>query len=387
MAGHTVTKGERTMELYSVIKNDGPGGLLFWKHEKEDFRTGSQLIVAENEEALFVKEGVIVQTFSGGRFTLNTSNYPFIDRLRSFFSGGENAFHCKVFFVNKADAIDLKWGTDSPIQVRDPEYGIVTHVQGRGSYTVRVQDAKKFVLKFVANNIQGVDSSAVAVMFRDAFLQKIKSCIARGIREGGQEVLGIVEDLETFANKLSPMLAPVMEEYGLELVNFYLSALDIPMDDPSRETLEKAMANKAEIRALGNDWQRVQGRDILMGMANNQGAAGAAAGAGAGLGMGMAAGGAMGAMAASVFAPFSQPAGPAPSAPPAPGGASRFAPRAAAAPGGETACPNCGKLLPAGTKFCPECGTKLPAKSFCVNCGKELPPGTKFCPECGTKQP
>ena len=355
------------MELYSVIKNDGPGGLLFWKHEKEDFRTGSQLIVAENEEALFVKEGVVMQTFSGGRFALKTNNYPFIDRLRAAFSGGENAFHCKVFFVNKADALDLKWGTDSPIQVRDPEYGIITHVQGRGSYTVRVQDAKKFVLKFVANNVLAVDNTAISAMFRDAFLQKIKSCIARGIRESGQEVLGIVEDLETFAGKLSPLLSTVMEEYGLELV------------DPSRVTLEKAMANKAEMKALGNDWQRVQGRDILMGMATNQGAAGA----GAGLGMGMAAGGAMGAMAASVFSPFVPPAAPVPS--PAAPAESLFAPKPAS---GGAVCPNCGKELPASTKFCPECGTKIeaPKKAFCPNCGKELTAGTKFCPECGAKQ-
>lgn len=373
------------MELYSVIKNDGPGGLLFWKHEKEDFRTGSQLIVAENEEALFVKEGVIMQTFSGGRYALKTNNYPFIDRLRSAFSGGENAFHCKVFFVNKADALDLKWGTDSPIQVRDPEFGIVTHVQGRGSYTVRVQDAKKFVLKFVANNIQAVDSYAVSAMFRDAFLQKIKSCIARGIRESGQEVLGIVEDLETFAGKLSPLLSSVMDEYGLELVNFYLSALDIPMDDPSRVTLEKAMASKAEIHALGNDWQRVQGRDILAVMANNQGVAGSAAG----LGMGMAAGGAMGAMAASVFAPFAPAAAPS-SAPLAPADPQRATvPMGDAKEREQLTCTNCGKILTPGTKFCSECGTKVEvlAKAFCVNCGKELPPGTKFCPECGTRQP
>lgn len=378
------------MELISVIKNDGPGGLLFWKHEKEDFRTGSQLIVAENEEALFVKDGVIVQTFSGGKFTLSTANYPFIDRIRAAFTGGVSAFHCKVFFVNKADALDLKWGTDSPIQIRDPKYEIVTHLQGRGSYTVRVQDAKKFVLKFVANNIQGVDSSAVSSMFRDAFLQKIKSCIARGIRESGQEVLGIVEDLDTLAGRLSPLLTPVMEEYGLELVNFYLSALDIPMDDPSRAKLESLFATKAEFNVLGDNWQRVQGRDILMGMATNQGAAGAAAGAGAGLGMGMAAGGVMGAMAGATFAPFAQPAAPAPAAP-APAAPSRFAPRTPTAnPAGETGtvCPNCGKPVPASSKFCGECGTKIEVKkAFCVNCGHELAPGQKFCGECGTKQP
>ena len=62
------------MELFSVIKNDGPGDVLFWKFLGEDFRTNSQLIVAENEEALFVKDGVIQEAFDGGKYTLTTNN-------------------------------------------------------------------------------------------------------------------------------------------------------------------------------------------------------------------------------------------------------------------------------------------------------------------------
>ena len=70
------------MELYSVIKNNAPGDLLVSKFEGEDFNNASQLIVTESEEALFMKDGVIVQSFSGGRFTLDTKNYPFISALR-----------------------------------------------------------------------------------------------------------------------------------------------------------------------------------------------------------------------------------------------------------------------------------------------------------------
>lgn len=46
--------------FYSVIKNDGPGDLLAWKFLAEDFNMGSQLIVAESEEALFFKDGEIL---------------------------------------------------------------------------------------------------------------------------------------------------------------------------------------------------------------------------------------------------------------------------------------------------------------------------------------
>lgn len=357
------------MELYSVIKNDGPAGALFWKHEKEDFRTGSQLIVAENEEALFVRDGVVVETFSGGKYTLKTNNYPFIDRLRKMFSGGVNAFHCKVFFVNKADALDLKWGTDTPIQVRDPKWQIITHLQGRGAYTVRVSDAKKFVLKFVANNTQGVGDQALRTRFREAFLQHIKSCIAKGVKESGEEVMGIVSELGEFASRLQPMLAPVMDEYGLELVNFYVSALDIPEDDPSRQELERALGANAGIAALDANWSAVQTRDLLKEGIKNNSLGGGLAGAGMGLGMGVAMGGAMGgALAGAGF------------------GLPGLSAQPAAPTGGGSKCSECGADLPAGAKFCFQCGKAVPSASFCIHCGQPLPSGAKFCPSCGKPQ-
>jgi membrane protease subunit (stomatin/prohibitin family) len=151
----------------------------------------------------------------------------------------------------------------------------------------------------------------------------------------------------------------------LEIVNFYVGALDIPQDDPGRQKLETAFGNKAEIGVLNQDWTRVQGRDILMATANNPGMTGNAAGIGLGLGMGMAAGSAASTMAATVFSP----------------------PATAGSATGRLECPSCHKKSPAGTKFCGECGTQLAVeKAFCTSCGKELTRGAKFCGECGAKQ-
>lgn len=355
------------MELYSVIKNDGPSGLLFWKFTGEDFRNGSQLIVAENEEALFVKDGVIFESFSGGRFDIHTNNYPVIDKLRAMFAGGVSAFNCKIYFINKAHALELFWGTDSPMQMRDPIYRIMMQVQGRGSYTVKVADSKKFVLKFIANNTQAVSNDALVTQYRTAFNQRIKTAITRGVRETGQEILGICERLDEFAESLKAIMAPVFEEYGLEIVNFYVGALDIPQNDPGRQKLEAAFANKAELGELGQDWTRVQGRDILIATAKNPGIAGGVAGIGLGMGMGAAAGEAASLMAAAVFAPLT--------------------PKQEAVGTFEIQCASCHKKSPAGTKFCGECGAKIAMdKSFCTSCGCELSREAKFCGECGAKQ-
>ncbi|OUQ16231.1 hypothetical protein B5E84_12720 [Lachnoclostridium sp. An14] len=103
----------------NVIKNTGPGGLLLWRQPEEDFNTGSTLIVMPGECAVFVSGGKSVEVFESGTYQLSTGNYPFLTRLQSLFSGGVSVFHCAVYFVRKADSQEIRWGTETPIQVRD----------------------------------------------------------------------------------------------------------------------------------------------------------------------------------------------------------------------------------------------------------------------------
>ena len=104
-----------------VIKNFGPGELLIWRQPEEDFNTNSTLIVMPGEEAIFIKGGIIEQTFDNGTYKLSTENYPFISRLRNVFTGGISTFNCTVYFVRKSHSMEILWGTSSPIQVRDKE--------------------------------------------------------------------------------------------------------------------------------------------------------------------------------------------------------------------------------------------------------------------------
>ena len=152
-----------------VIKNTSPVDTLIWLNGEEDFNNNSTLIVAESEEALFFKDGVIEQVFTGGKYKLDTSNYPFISRLRNALTGGISTFNCKVYFVNKVHSMEVLWGTDSPIQVRDPIQGIATSVMARGAYRVQVQNSKKFLLKMVGNSKAYMTKEDMTAYFRSRF--------------------------------------------------------------------------------------------------------------------------------------------------------------------------------------------------------------------------
>ena len=291
-----------------VIKNSGPGDLLIWRQPEEDFNTNSTLIVMPGEEAIFIKGGNIEQTFDSGTYKLSTENYPFISRLRNAFSGGISTFNCVVYFVRKAHSMEIFWGTDSPIQVRDPVMMISTSVQARGSYKVQVDNPGKFLTKMVGNNVPFIMQGELNNYFISEFQQHIKSSLARAIRSANQEILGICAEQDILAGQIHPILQEILDDYGLKLITFTIAAIDIPENDPNRQKLEQAFADKSVMRILGDDWGRQQASEMLHTLAANPGAGGVAA-AGAGMGMGMAAGSVFAGMAQQMFAPM-QPQAP-----------------------------------------------------------------------------
>ena len=344
------------MELYSVIQNDGPGKVLIWKCLNEDFNNHTQLIVAENEEALFVKDGIVVQTFGAGKYTLNTQNYPFINGLRKAVTGGKSPFTCKIYFIDKSHELELFWGTDSPIQMRDPEFGFMVSVMSHGSYSIQVKDSKKFLVKLVGNNVQYFTSQEIATYFRTAFATKIKTKLAQYMKNYQQTVLDLATELEALSEQFTPELNDILDEYGVQLVNFYISDVSIPEDDPNYAKINDAYARKGRMRVYGDDYGRLTGEMLLENMSTSS-SAGAAAGAGMGMGMGMMAGGMMGGIASQVFAPVNQAMQQGVQQPISRGG-SRYAPRGQAEPTQTQSmkCPSCGTDNQPNAKFCCGCG-------------------------------
>ena len=361
-----------------VIKNTGPGELLIWLNGEEDFNTNSTLIVAESEEALFFSNGVVEKVFTAGKYKLDTGNYPFISRLRNALTGGISTFNCKVYFVRKAHSLELYWGTDTPIQVRDPRFQIATSVQARGSYSIQVEDSKKFLLKLVGNNVMAFTRDELNTYFRSAMMQKIKSAIAQIINASNQEILGLNAQQDMIAEQIKPFITPVLEDYGVRLVDFYVSSIDIPQDDPNRAQLEEAFAQRGVIGILGDEYTRVKGMQMLSDLANNPGAGGVAA-AGAGIGMGMAAGGVFNAIAQQAFAPVTPQPVMQPSVPTVTG---RFAARTVQATSSKV-CSACGASNNQDARFCGQCGQPLANKKHCTACGKELESDARFCNHCG----
>ena len=294
-----------------VIKNTGPGELLIWRQPEEDFNTNSTLIVMPGEEAIFIKGGTVEQVFENGTYKLSTENYPFISRLRNAFTGGISTFNCVVYFVRKADSKEIRWGTETPIQVRDKVWGVRTDARVRGAYKVRIENPAKFLEKLIGNNIPFQFQEELDKYFASEFQGKIKSAVSKFLNALEQELIGIDAYMDELSEKIEPYIDEIVSEYGLKCVRVSLAGLDIDstkydtIDESQMELIARTrgfQGDKAGLDILGNDWGRVQGVEVLKDLANNPGAGGVAA-AGAGMGMGIGAAGAFGSIAQQVFAP------------------------------------------------------------------------------------
>ena len=326
-----------------VIKNSGPGELLIWRQPEEDFNTNSTLIVMPGEEAIFIKGGTVEQVFENGTYKLSTENYPFISRLRNAFTGGISTFNCVVYFVRKADSQEIRWGTETPIQVRDKIWGIRTDAKVRGAYKVRIENPVTFLEKLIGNNIPFQLQGELDKYFASEFQGKIKSAVSKFLNSLQQELIGIDAYMDELSEQIEPYIDEVVSDYGLKCVKFSLAGLDIDnskydvIDESQIAAIRKgklAQGDKAAMDVLGDDWGKQQAANILGDLARNPGAGGIGA-MGAGMGMGMAAGSVFGNMANQMFAPMGQGMSQntpqqQPQATPVPG--SRFAPKGATAP-------------------------------------------------------
>lgn len=303
-----------------VIKNTSPGDLLIWKHPEEDFNTNSTVIVMPGEAAIFVKGGTIEQVFESGTYKLSTQNYPFITRLRTMFTGGVSTFNCVVYFVKTAHTTEIKWGTDSPIQVRDKLIGVETKLRGRGAYRVCVSNPAKFLEKMHGSYYDGMHQSALDKYFVSEFQGKIKSVVARAINESNTEILGIDARLDELSAMVQPYFQEVLDNYGLRCVSFSIMALDIDdsklrqrYDEIGMDAIAKmrnAQADRMVMDTLGDRWAQQQSVNIMTTIAEGTAKGGGGSNltdASIGLGMGIAAGGMFGNMAQQMFAPMQQP--------------------------------------------------------------------------------
>lgn len=226
----------------------------------EDFNNGTILTVNPGERALFVNQGEIVQIFNNGRYELTTNNFPFLNIFRRFLANGQLTYRCSIFFITETQSAEVLWGF--PLQVRDPVQNIFTKIFVRGGYTVRVNDGGKLLLTLLGMNVNFMAAQDIKVFFGNRIQQQITNLLAKYINSSQREVIDLCNDNMGVAEEITPLLGSIIEDYGLGIVNFSISAMQVDENDPNRRFLEMAYAKRREMEIMGEQYNTIKETDI-----------------------------------------------------------------------------------------------------------------------------
>lgn len=407
------------LKFLEVIKYDPPaGGALVYKHEAEDFNTSSTLIVHESQVAIFMKNGQIADVFEAGRYVLKTENIPLLRRIMNLPTGGESTFHCQVYFINMAEQMAMKWGTDSTIQFIEPTYNFPIEIGASGEMSIRIQNPAMFLVRLVGLE-NTLTTDRLIRYFRGILMNRVKSHLARAIKEQQLNIFEIDSNLDVLSQGIHARLRGDFEEYGVSLPQFLISTVVRPEEDPGYIRVKKMMQHRhtdifeaqtkqqvelinqqteaqkrimeaqsmAEKRRLeGYSYQEERSFDVAEKAVQNENV-GQFTSMGMGLGMLAGVGGAVGGAVSGMVGGAFQAMPPQPPVPTAPipepvEQPEEQVPQAEEQAAAGVVC-QCGTVLPAGAKFCYICGAQQAVR--CAGCGAELVSGAKFCFECGRK--
>jgi membrane protease subunit (stomatin/prohibitin family) len=313
-------------QFIDVIQWTEPAdGVLATRYPMQDMeiQSGAQLTVRESQMAAFINEGRLADVFSPGLYTLTTHTLPLLTNLMNWDKEFQSPFKSDVYFFSTRIQTDQRWGTATPITIRDKEFGAV-RLRGYGIYSWHVFDPRIFHARvsgtrdtYLVGDIEGQLRNTIVSTMTDAFAQSTVP------------FLDMAANQTELGRKIAESLKPVFAALGLMLDTFVVENLSLP------EELQKPLDARIGMNMVGDlgRYTQFQVANSMPIAAANEG--GGVAGAGVGLGAGLA-------MAQQVMSAM-KPAETA-QATPAGGAATKF-------------CLNCGKSIARGAKFCPECGT------------------------------
>jgi len=340
--------------------------LFAWKFPETNLSTYSQLIVAESQEAILFSKGQVIGKFGPGRHTLNTENLPILRNLFGIPFGGKNPFTAEVWFVNKLIPLNLDWTTDS-MMYHDPDYQTMVPLIAKGRYGIKVVDAERFLIKLVGTTTT-FTANQLTDNFYGATVAKTKSIILQFIISNKIGIKIISAFLEGLSESLRLSIATFWEDYGFQLISFYITTIEVDSNNDAGKMILKAMSQQSAQIIGGYTWQQSQVFDAAdkaidsMGKGNGQNSLLGAVIATNLMG-GLAGGGLLNPVSYKNQETNSNVQNP------------------IATPPREVYCSNCAKKFSSNMKFCPHCGDLY---SACQKCGADNDINAKKCVSCGT---
>src|SRR5574341_1093055 len=235
-----------------------------------DFRIGSQVVVRENQTAVFVRDGKALDALRAGRHTITTANIPLLVDLIGKAFDGQSPFKAEVYFINTADFPQVGWGTSQPLALETPGKGLGwLLLQGHGVFDMNISDPQRFARQYAIGKpvirLGDIHERLLTMILGE--LQDIIASHAPG------DLMGLNRMINEIEGAVVAQLRDKFDGVGVRLKAFEM------------KPLSAAKTTAEDLRDMGlldlATYQGLQAADALRDAAQNPGGM---AGAGVGLG-------------------------------------------------------------------------------------------------------
>ncbi len=214
--------------------------LLAWRFPRyqNEIKHGAQLIVREGQQAIFVHQGQMADTFGPGMYSLTTNNLPILSSLQGWKYGFNSPFRSEVYFINTRPVTDLRWGTANPVTVRDPDFKMV-QVRANGLCVVRVADPPVFMRQVIGTD-SAVDVEEIAELLR----RVITLAFSDMILQTGLGVIDLQGRQVELSDKLRDFVAErVDDEFGLAIDSI---TMNVSLPEEITQAMTRGVARGVE---------------------------------------------------------------------------------------------------------------------------------------------
>ena len=317
--------------IEAVSWTDADPSQLARRFPKVSLKYGSQVIVMENQWAVFFRDGKALDVLGPGRHTITSANIPIFTELVKRLGIIGDIFECEVIYVNNSQ-LRANFGGQA-YSAPSGQIAYQAEVGFFGYILYKVEDPKLFVTEFFGNR-NASTSQDVENYIRGFIVERIINAF------GGYEISSLVRNVDEVTDKTTLIINNEARRAGLTVMDSVFEGIKIPEE-------ARRFASGVGQQAMAMQYAK----ETAQALPPDSGAAGAGLGAGIGLGLG------------AQMMRGMQPE---------------------AAQQRVVVCSSCGAQNPEGNKFCAQCGSVLQPKGIkCPNCGADNPPSNRICSSCG----
>lgn len=234
-------------QFIDIIRWDNPSPEILiqkWDQNMDEIKNKSSLVVDPGLAAIFIHNGKVeaIQKESG-KWTLETTNIPFISSLTNFMSWFETHDKGQIYFIKINELTNQKWWTPNTITYIDPVYDFPVELRSFGNFTFKISDIENFWINYVSNRgVVYIDDIRTVIV--DRIIGSISSILAKKSLS--------YNEVDKYAPEIAKdLLDATKEEFsklGLELTDFRIE--DTNFSEKTESFIDKITSKSADVIAI-----------------------------------------------------------------------------------------------------------------------------------------